>query len=106
VDIAAEIPSVVSDLIAGLVGSGIVGFAAVVVRRVGFGTARLHLAAPVPVQPVVRFIQAYPWRILVAIFLVASVVLFFTSPEQYVAEPVAWHSARGGLPRGTGQVEA
>ena len=129
------VPSVVSDLIAGLVGSGIVGFAAVVARKLGFQTARrfaerlgwpfvaavflgvslisailrgggqsavvlgallvvaacimllrfgperLHLHAPAPVQPVVQFIQAYPWRIIAAIFFVASVVLFFTDVE-------------------------
>ncbi len=122
------IPSVVSDLIAGLLGSGIVGFAAVVVRKVGWRSARrfaellgwplvaaaffagallsailrggtvsvvvlgalLVVAAFVmllrfgPVRPdlrVVRFIQAYPWRIIAAIFFVASVVLFFTDVE-------------------------
>jgi len=121
--------SIVSDLIAGLVGSGIVGSAALVARKVGFrtarrfaellgwpsvasvffgvslvsailrggtesvvvlglllaltasvmllrfGPARLHLVAPVPVQPVVRFIQAYPWRILTGFFLLTTVSL-------------------------------
>jgi len=46
-----------------------------------FGPERLHLHAPEPVQPVVRFIQTYPWRIIAAVFFVASVVLFFTDVE-------------------------
>ncbi len=47
-----------------------------------FGPAqRLHMHAPRPVQPVVRFFQAYPWRTIAATFFVASVVLYFTDVE-------------------------
>jgi len=124
------IPSVLSDLVAGLVASGIVGSAAVLARKLGWGAARrlakllgwpsvaavffgvslisaflggnwveraivlslilaltasvmllrfgperLHLSAPATVQPVVKFVRTYPWRILTSIFFLTTITL-------------------------------
>ena len=124
------VPSVVSDLIAGLAASGIVGGAAVLARKLGwttarrfgmwlgwpavaaaffgislgsaflrgdwaervlvlsavlaltalmmllrFGPERFHLAAPEPVQPLIRFLRTYPWRTLMVIFFLITITL-------------------------------
>ncbi len=124
------IPSVVSDLIAGLAATGIVGSAALLARKVAWGAARrfanllgwplvasvffgvsllsaflrgtwvervvvlgillaltafvmllrfgperLHLSAPATVQPLVRFVRTYPWRILTTIFFLTTITL-------------------------------
>ena len=124
------LPSVVSDLIAGLAASGIVAGGAVFARRVARGTAQrfanwlgwpavasaffgvpllltliderwvqaaivlgvqltvtapimllrfgpegLHLSLPGVIQPLVRFIRAYPWRTLTTVFLLITIVL-------------------------------
>ena len=60
---------------------------AALVMLLRFGPERLHLHAPASVQPVVRFIQAYPWRIIAVVFFVASVVLFFTDVEPSFEPP-------------------
>jgi len=122
--------SVVSDLIAGLLGSGIVGGGAVLARRVARGTAqrfakwlgwravasaffgvpllltlidqrwvqaaivlgvqlavtapimllrfgpeRVEHALPLRIQPPVRFIRTYSWRILTTVFFLITIAL-------------------------------
>ncbi len=124
------VPSVVSDLIAGLAASGIVAGGAVLARKVAWGTARrfakwlgwpavasaffgvplllsiigerwveagivlgvqlavaapvmllrfgperFEHAAPVPVQPAIRFVRRYPWRTLTTIFFLTTITL-------------------------------
>ena len=124
------VPSVVSDIIAGLVATGIVAGGALLARNVSSGTARrfrkwlgwpavasaffgvsllsaflrgswleraivlilvlaltafimllrfgperLHLSAPAPVQPLVKFVRIYPWRILMVVFFLITITL-------------------------------
>ncbi len=69
-----------SAIYRGTTGTAIIAFGVILVVPVlilllRFGPERLHLSAPTAIQPVVRFVRAYPWRILTGIFFLSSLGL-------------------------------